>query len=333
MGSEFGRQTLPIKARQMQLARLTIKNFRNLDGTDIAWPAPARWRQPQTAATRLCWSTRPHSSFATLTCWRASRRMWRHLDTCNPHQHRGGRDRRRVRLSHRVWSRLMPSIRVPSPFEPVLTAFAMLSPRSSGRVTKAVEALPAFTPLRRVAEAIETSLPKNATHISGVDLAVALQSAARQTVDPSLMSDGIVASVDKNLPDTRREAVRRNLTRLLTAESIITLGKADDVITDHAKVFSRARILTDIRPVFRDDAAEVPTAAVIVDMLKIEHWARDGSGRQNFYVALDHADLLQLKQVVDRALEKTETLRRLLASTGMSYYEHQEISDAASPDD
>ena len=70
-----------------------------------------------------------------------------------------------------------------------------------------------------------------------------------------------------------------------------------------------------------------PDGAVIVETLQIQTWSRVGD-TQLVFISMDEADLRQLRSIVDRALEKTETLKRFIAEKGLSYFElEQEDAD------
>jgi hypothetical protein len=225
----------------------------------------------------------------------------------------------------------MPAMRIPAEHAAPLRALAALPPRTAGRVAKTIEETPPFTSMMRMVEIVHASLPKTAKDISAAQLVIAFTSlvAERGDADLGRLSLRLAASPDLGLEREREPKVAQIFSRILNAPAVINFGKADDVITDHARVFSRARILTDIRPVFGSQATEPPSAAVLVEMLHIDYWSK-GGGTGSFYVALDHADLLELKEVVDRGLEKTETLKRFLTSAGLEYYQHQEVSNAES---
>jgi len=226
----------------------------------------------------------------------------------------------------------MAVFNVPPQYVAPLKAFAALPPRTAGRLAKAVEELAPFTPMPRIVAAFRKALPKTAKDVRPLLVITALTSLVAERGDRALekLAEDLASSPDLEIERERQAAVARVFARLLKAPAVVNFGKADDVITDHARVFSRARILTDIRPVFESDASETPSAAVIVEMLHIDFWNREGAGG-SFYVALDHADLIKLKAVIDRGLRKTETLKNVLRSAGLTYYEHQEVPNAERP--
>jgi hypothetical protein len=97
--------------------------------------------------------------------------------------------------------------------------------------------------------------------------------------------------------------------------------KAMGVVLDQDRVFLHARILTDIRPVFNEDGDTVH-AAVIIHNLRI-HYVVD-SEHKDFYVALDASDIRALREALDRAETKAQSLRTMLKTTGVSYLDAEE---------
>jgi uncharacterized protein (DUF1778 family) len=103
-----------------------------------------------------------------------------------------------------------------------------------------------------------------------------------------------------------------------------TASKAGPVLTEHERIFVDARVLTDIRPIFHSDLSENPNAAVLIHMLRIT--TRDILRKETAqYVALDSNDIRFLKQLMDRAIKKEETLKKLMKSAGINNIEPKGI--------
>lgn len=94
-------------------------------------------------------------------------------------------------------------------------------------------------------------------------------------------------------------------------------SKALDIRAQHQRVFRRARILTDLRPVYGVDASVRPAAAVIVHTLRLEY-VEAGTGTRRFFIALDAADLKELRGLLDRAEKKEASLSAMLETSGLS---------------
>ncbi len=135
---------------------------------------------------------------------------------------------------------------------------------------------------------------------------------ARQVVD---------AARDLGKPDdVDFEAFQRDLEQLLRCDdSLGVTAKVAEVRREYGHVYCSARILTDIRPVFGEDPAQAPLAGAIVHTLRVTY--HETSGHKDFHVALDAADLRELRTLVDRAIKKETSLKGEIAKTGMQYLE------------
>lgn len=112
---------------------------------------------------------------------------------------------------------------------------------------------------------------------------------------------------------------RKIIEQLLSCDnSLGVTAKAVGVMSDHERVYCRSRVLTDIRPVFTNEAARGPAAITIIHTLRISfHAATGDTDTEAFYVALDTVDLGDLKKQIDRALEKERSIRQLLRATNL----------------
>jgi len=129
----------------------------------------------------------------------------------------------------------------------------------------------------------------------------------------------------KSKPEEETEAMWSRLRPFLMAtlaldDTLGTAAKAGPVMTDHERIFDDARVLSDVRLIFHPDLSEKPNAGIIVHMLKIV--TRDIFGnRQPQFFALDTNDVRFLRQLLDRAIKKEETLKGVLNSAGIEVIE------------
>jgi len=112
--------------------------------------------------------------------------------------------------------------------------------------------------------------------------------------------------------------LRKFLLAALSLErSLGTAAKAGPVLTQHERIFADARIMTDLRPIYHLDVSEKPDAAVIIHMLKITQ--RDNFGnRSDEYFALDSNDIKLMKNVLERAVRKENTLKGIMKNSGVT---------------
>lgn len=104
---------------------------------------------------------------------------------------------------------------------------------------------------------------------------------------------------------------------LLEASSISTPAKGRSLLME-GRTYCRARVLTDIRPVFdSDDVVRGPRAALIVHNLRISY--HEGRGVRDFTVLLDSGDVDALIDALMRAKTKQQRLKGLLDEAKTPY--------------
>lgn len=103
-----------------------------------------------------------------------------------------------------------------------------------------------------------------------------------------------------------RELVACRATRLVAT--------AIDLSYEYANLFQRARILTDIRPLFDEEGTAIE-ASVISHTLRLRYDSVDGE--HGVSIALDEADIKLLAQQCERALTKARTAREAVSSLGV----------------
>jgi hypothetical protein len=126
------------------------------------------------------------------------------------------------------------------------------------------------------------------------------------------------AARELKLSAEERDKFVGRLKRIFGFDSLAVAAKSRDLQTDHDHVYLNGRIVTDIRPVFRNTPDEAPVGVVLFHMVKLTYMDRGRNGeRANFYIALDDADLSSLKNLLERAELKAKTLRARLQSAGI----------------
>ena len=126
------------------------------------------------------------------------------------------------------------------------------------------------------------------------------------------------SSTDTNLvvsDPAEVEKLKTRFEKLLGIENISLLSKAMRLQRDGERLFCDAKTLSDIRPVFHNDASSAPAGSVITHTLKLGY--HEGGEHKEFFIVLEGGDLESLKEVVDRALSKETTLQKLLADAGL----------------
>jgi hypothetical protein len=211
----------------------------------------------------------------------------------------------------------MPNLQIPAEARPALAKLARLDDRA---VDELVQALRSASPNIGVDELV-ARVSKQVKSIAPVDTKAIMDSLREMSLVKSVaevpterfvadVGEAMISGDDVVLTESERDSLQRALTALLAIPSIDTPAKARSLALENANTFCRARILTDIRPVFGSDILSEPNAAVIVNTLRLTY--HHGPTLRSLSVALDRDDLDELSDLLDRAKSKTETLHRFL---------------------
>lgn len=112
-----------------------------------------------------------------------------------------------------------------------------------------------------------------------------------------------------NSKKLRFEVVRELAREALALDSAFGKSvKAYEVLTEAERLFTEARVLTDLRHVFSDDNVDSPLAAVVVHSLRITYGSRAKRDSEDCFVEMDMTDLRELRAAIDRAIAKEEML-------------------------
>jgi hypothetical protein len=123
--------------------------------------------------------------------------------------------------------------------------------------------------------------------------------------------DGFNQSRDTPLTEKDLLKLRNLLEQLLSIDTLKMISKAAQLQRDDERLYCKARILSDIRPVFNDNVSTRPVGAVLTHGLRIGY--HEGGDHKEFHVVLDSDDLDALEEVVHRAQAKDKSLREFLA--------------------
>lgn len=120
-------------------------------------------------------------------------------------------------------------------------------------------------------------------------------------------------------PGFNRVAFEKRLVALLNVGPLIVSSKAHNIKHEYEKVFGSARVLTDIRPVFGQTEADV-AGVMVTHTLKLIYRVELGEYRE-IYIAMDNADLVSLRKVLDRADLKKKHLEEIIQKAALPYFE------------
>jgi hypothetical protein len=127
---------------------------------------------------------------------------------------------------------------------------------------------------------------------------------------------GSIRSADHPDFPTTAPALDRFKDRLkafLAIDAIALAAKSNVLRYEQERTVHGVRILTDARPIFGKNVEEPPEAVAIIHTLKIAYH-RSGRLEEEFF-AFDEHDLNELKDAVDRAELKANSLRAVLTKS------------------
>jgi hypothetical protein len=111
-------------------------------------------------------------------------------------------------------------------------------------------------------------------------------------------------------------AFEQRLERLLAITPLAVASKATILKSEYERRFCTARILTDARPIYTDGPVAPPSAMMIMHTLRATFHDDTGELRE-VYITMDDNDLSTLRELIDRADEKTKSLRSTFATANI----------------
>ncbi len=117
--------------------------------------------------------------------------------------------------------------------------------------------------------------------------------------------------------DDKIKSMKQFLKSLLGTETFLFyFHKAHNLLIERSKLILSTRIITDIRPVFKEEKIDYPNYCLITHNLKIDYSKGRKNLKKTFY-ALDHQDLVQLQKQIERALKKEAEMHKLCKNAGL----------------
>jgi hypothetical protein len=222
----------------------------------------------------------------------------------------------------------LPRLSIPERYRAGIAAFAALPEESFADLLKAMEDnISADTPDLAVEQLVGRfpSIPKSTltkiiiaiTSLQGLD--------KRSHVPVPVMAVDVAESLYSDSPDLvkeiSRDVVKSRVEAVVDSKEInITTAKIGEIQMEVERSFCRARILTDVRAAFSDDASALPTGMTLLHTLQVGYHDETGNHKE-FYVTLESDDLKGLKEVIERAEVKKKSLEQLLAKADCKLFE------------
>ncbi len=128
---------------------------------------------------------------------------------------------------------------------------------------------------------------------------------------PESLRDSLTAALQWGKQDLDKWGqIEPGLIEMLSLPILRLASSAIDLSFEYTNLWMEARILTDIRPVFTEDATEIE-GAVVSHAFRLRYSSMEGPHELN--IAMDEGDIIQLIEQCDRAIRKARTARALMS--------------------
>jgi hypothetical protein len=209
---------------------------------------------------------------------------------------------------------MVAKLRIPAQHVKPLGEFVQLTSDEQGAFIRAIEKQQPTLSLDDLGERLAAASGLDSSRIHRILEVLVSLHAAREGLNLSLQEfiAELLHAMDvlenSQLKPADRELFETSIKVLLAPDSPLALtSKALTVMNEHSNVYLGGRVLTDLRPVFGSSVEEAPAALVAVHNLKISY--RHNHDLSEFFVAMDNADIVELMDVLGRALKKEQALR------------------------
>lgn len=217
-------------------------------------------------------------------------------------------------------------LKVPDRYAPALAEFLRLSPQELAGFLRTIREEQPNLALSELAETIATRLSIDKARIEEIIRLLTSLQMAQEGLGLSVgdlvaqLRAAMEASGKEELSHPDWAGFQEAIADALSEETALAVSsKALDVMQDHAKIYCYGRILTDLRPIFKADVSQEPSAFVAVHTLKLAY--HEAGEHKEFFVALDRSDVKQLADLLARALKKEEALKALTQNKGLKILE------------
>lgn len=136
--------------------------------------------------------------------------------------------------------------------------------------------------------------------------------------DKNIPTDELITSITTVLQEDKKWSIDEQenwkkvsplFAELISSGPICAATKILDLAFDYANTLSKARILTDIRPVFDDTRAKI-IGSIISQSLHLYYSSKDAE--HSICINLDESDIKFLKEACDTALRKAAEAKRVM---------------------
>lgn len=208
---------------------------------------------------------------------------------------------------------------VPQRHAPLFSKLGTLTDDEFSRLGEGIEELSSRTSYRAATKRVRSLFSSG--ELDGEDLLSALLTLhalhASHGWPLSDIAETVSQSAAIDIAPDKRGSLAERVGVLLRFEALRNLAKATELAAEREHLFHTARIITDVRPVFTDNAEDVPPASIVIQTLRIEYFDTNDGRPRVFEASLADEDVRTLQAACERAIAKGTTVRAVVESAGM----------------
>jgi len=136
----------------------------------------------------------------------------------------------------------------------------------------------------------------------------------------TFIDEVIISSIKSKDELEINDEIKDSLEKILKMDDSLGIcAKNIDLSAENTNIYFRVKIITDLRYIFFKDILKIPNYAQINNTLKISY-LKNGDLKQKF-ISLNLEQLKELKVIIERAISKENTIRKLSEKNNLKILE------------
>ena len=198
---------------------------------------------------------------------------------------------------------------IPKDERPALSLLAGLTDEQASELSRALSTAPDELGDDEFVQHVLDGTSAEADDVKRILTAVRQIASAQEVleVQPDVFLNDIAEGMGKieedelRLDETKQGRLRDRLAALTQSPAIEVHAKARSLQQDRENTYCRARIITDLRPIFGSDVRQSPKAVLVAHMLRITYHHGSQGALRDVFLTLRTEDLDLLSELIERA--------------------------------
>ena len=133
-----------------------------------------------------------------------------------------------------------------------------------------------------------------------------------EVIISSIKSEDVELEISDEIKDSLEKILKMD-------DSLGICAKNIDLSTENPNIYFRAKIITDLRYIFFKEILKIPNYAQIYNTLKISYLKNEDLKQK--FISLNFEQLKELKVIIERAISKENTIRKLSEKNNLKILE------------